>query len=440
MKTLYININNEQINSTEELEVLSFDLDNDFFFHLGEKIANGCKVKNEAELITDFNSPENEDAYNDIISQWKKLKEILFSENCSGIFNFTLPEDYIHWLKFNINAEYISIYDANFSNSNSAVIHINLNDLYDDTIGYLQRKISHTLQKDNLHLKIKEFVFNDNIISHKSPIVKSLKNKYGQIDFCHHNKYTEHTENKLLPQKAQSNNEFITEIRNIEPKKKAITNVINALQTKKRPKSYSKPERYSWETPRRYSWQTDEYLAIIKQDQDSEKLRQENKNNHLLFDNFFPVCGITLNKSTLHDVEQQAYLYKEIKYRDDGNVVVTTNNGASIWKWGHTKCNVFTYIYIVNDEIMFPEWSKLGFDWCISYNDWISLFKRIGFTIIQIQEPRVTSWEHGPDYLDAEFVATSKDYLLKFKLKFSYGKDGSTQISPSTLYSITVET
>lgn len=254
MKTLYIDINNEQINSTEELEVLSYDLDNDFFFHLGEKIANGCNVKNEARLITDFNTPENKDAYNDIISQWGKLKEILFSENCRGNFNFTLPEDYIHWLKFNINAEYISIYDANFSNKNSAVIHINLNDLYDDTIGYLQRKISHILQKDNLHLKIKEFIFNDNTISPKSPIVKFLKNRYGQIGFCHHNKYAEHTENKLLPKKSQLNNEPIkTKIIISNEHRKAIANVINALQAK------------------RFSWQTDEYLAIIKQDQECQK-------------------------------------------------------------------------------------------------------------------------------------------------------------------------
>lgn len=42
MKTLYININKEQIQSNEELEVLKRDLDSDFFFYLGEKIAKGC--------------------------------------------------------------------------------------------------------------------------------------------------------------------------------------------------------------------------------------------------------------------------------------------------------------------------------------------------------------------------------------------------------------
>ena len=69
MKTLYININNEQIQSNEELEVLKHDLDNDFFFYLGEKIANGCNVENENALVASFNTPDTEDGYKQIITQ-----------------------------------------------------------------------------------------------------------------------------------------------------------------------------------------------------------------------------------------------------------------------------------------------------------------------------------------------------------------------------------
>lgn len=87
---------------------------------------------------------------------------------------------------------------------------------------------------------------------------------------------------------------------------------------------------------------------------------------------------------------------------------------------------------------MFPEWRKFGFDWSLSYDDWISLFKRIGFTVVQTKEPRITSWEHGPDYLDAELVVISKDNSLKFELCFSYGEDGAMRYSQSTLYSISV--
>lgn len=66
------------------------------------------------------------------------------------------------------------------------------------------------------------------------------------------------------------------------------------------------------------------------------------------------------------------------------------------------------------------------------------MFKKYAFTVIQTKEPRVSSWEHGPNYLEAELVTISKDYSLKFKLEFGYGRDGCTQNSCSTLYSIMV--
>lgn len=103
MKTLYININNEQIQSNEELEVLKHDLNSDFFFFLGEKIAEGCKVDNENALITDFNTQDNAEDYQKIIAQWNEIKTILFSEMCAGKFEFTLPDAYIHWLRYNEN-------------------------------------------------------------------------------------------------------------------------------------------------------------------------------------------------------------------------------------------------------------------------------------------------------------------------------------------------
>ncbi|MEE1365927.1 MAG: hypothetical protein UHE93_04530, partial [Muribaculaceae bacterium] len=91
MKTLYININNEQIQSNDELEVLNYDLDSDFFFYLGEKIAKGCKVENENALITDFNTPDTEEDYQQIIAQWNEIRAILFSEECDDDYEFKLP-------------------------------------------------------------------------------------------------------------------------------------------------------------------------------------------------------------------------------------------------------------------------------------------------------------------------------------------------------------
>ena len=181
MKTLYININNEQIQSNEELEVLKHDLDSDFFFYLGEKIAKGCKIENENVLITDFITQENEEDYKQIIAQWNELKNILFSEKCEGEFKFTLPNGYIHWLRY--SEKYNHVYDKNFSHGEPTIITIDLEELYVDSVEDLQRKIMRKFQRDDLYLEIDEIVFNDDAVTRKSPIIRAIKVEYESVGF-----------------------------------------------------------------------------------------------------------------------------------------------------------------------------------------------------------------------------------------------------------------
>ena len=192
MKTLYININNEQIQSNEELEVLKHDLNSDFFFYLGEKIAKNCKVENENALITDFNTKGNEVDYKQIIAQWNEIKAILFSEKCEGEFRFTLPNGYIHWLRF--HPQYVSVYHRNFSNGGSTIITIDLEELYEDSVEDLQRKILRRLREDNLSEEIDEIVFNDEAVVRKSPIVSAIKSMYDNIGFKAYKKWLQDNE------------------------------------------------------------------------------------------------------------------------------------------------------------------------------------------------------------------------------------------------------
>ena len=194
MKTLYININNEQIQSNEELEVLKHDLDNDFFFYLGEKIANGCNVENENALVASFNTPDTEDGYKQIITQWNKVKTILFGEECEGKFEFILPNSYTHWLRY--NEKYNSIYDRNFSHGEPTIITIDLEELYEDSIEDLQRKILRKLQRDEFYLEIDEIVFNDDAVTRKSPIVRTIKEKYEGIGFKSYKKWLQDNDEK----------------------------------------------------------------------------------------------------------------------------------------------------------------------------------------------------------------------------------------------------
>ena len=195
MKTLYININNEQIQSNEELETLNYDLDSDFFFYLGEKIAKGCKVENENALITDFNTQDNEEDYKQIIAQWNELKNILFSEECEGEFKFTLPNGYIHWLRY--SEKYNHVHDKNFSHGESPVISIDLEELYEESVEDMQRKVLRTLKRNDLYLGVDEIVFNDDAVTRKSLIIRTIKDKYEGVGFKIYQKWLQDNDAKL---------------------------------------------------------------------------------------------------------------------------------------------------------------------------------------------------------------------------------------------------
>lgn len=194
MKPLYININNEQIQSNDELELLNYDLDSDFFFYLGEIIAKNCKVENENALITDFNTQDNTEDYQKIIAQWQELKTILFSEKCEGEFKFTLPGSYIHWLRY--SEKYNSIYERNFSHGEPTIITIDLEELYEDSVEDLQRKILRKLQRDDLYREIDEIIFNDDAVTRKFPIIHTIKEKYEGIGFKSYKKWLQDNEEK----------------------------------------------------------------------------------------------------------------------------------------------------------------------------------------------------------------------------------------------------
>ena len=639
-KTLYVNINNEQIQSNDELEVLNYDLDSDFFFYLGEKIAEGCKVENENALITDFNTQDAADDYQKIIAQWNEIKAILFGEDCDEDYEFKLPAGYIHWLKY--HPQYVSVYDKNFSHGESGIIYIDLEELYEESVESMQRRILRKLQRDDLYRDIDEIVFNDDAVTRKSSIVCVIKDKYEGVGFKAYKKWLQENEEKLhtSPQVCEkckknpcecdtkpissdsffpyqgftlgetamrefeddlfddgsiihydldngvtllgategdtfiaalvdstisSNNKLPKEWSNIlgcrfgtfrekcrralsekdfeiildedaeivvvSPREKYRVHLAFDVNTSKFvallitlnacpycnsnnfalrkmnaemhisfcsdcneyylpfPIDESEDDEEDLELPNcpncgsddvdddgsdylqytcndcGHNWGHDDtvecpecgsddvendgtdYLQYTcndcghnwgdDEDEDDFDDDEEEKNFSppLSLNDFFPVCGITLNKSTVKDAERQSYRYDKIDYHEGGTVTVWVD-GVQIRK--EEGCDVFTIIYMTSGDEMFVEWEGFGFDWGLSYLEWVELFKRMGFIVKQTETPRVKSWEHGPDYLAAKFIARSADSSVKFKLQFDYGREGSTQNSPSTLYSISV--
>ena len=162
---------------------------------------------------------------------------------------------------------------------------------------------------------------------------------------------------------------------------------------------------------------------------------------------FFPVIGIILGETTIEEAEEQDYMYDKIEYMDsDGDESdYYDEDGISIvWYEGmqfrkEKDDYAITNIYMTCYHPMFSEWEDLGFDWEMSYYEWKSLFREMGFSVEILEEPHKNYSENiGHSYLEAVFIADAPDDSIRFKLHFGYGDSGYSQSSKKTLYSINV--
>lgn len=181
MKTLYIDINNSPVPSDDKCEVYAAeDLELNFYIYLGTLI----DVNNEADdpycLVNDFNTQQTQTDFEKIKDEWGKLKKRLFSQNCTGSYSFPLPLAYISWLQY-ANSP---IHQAWCESGGQQDVEIDLDDLYDQCLGRLQRGIVRLLEEKSG--EIDEIVFNDDAVNRFSRIVRQIREKYQNIGFVRH--------------------------------------------------------------------------------------------------------------------------------------------------------------------------------------------------------------------------------------------------------------
>lgn len=148
-------------------------------------------------------------------------------------------------------------------------------------------------------------------------------------------------------------------------------------------------------------------------------------------DDFFPIWGISIGKTTWEQAEEMGYA---VRKWDNSSLRVMRNNNAFFNGW---ECNgVFTSVSISKDKGDIPTcWKSKGFSWDYSYDDWIDVFSKLDFIITVTELP--SQYEEDDDKkLKAKFEAVSPDGLLKFELEFDRGNNGNLTSSPNTLYSI----
>ena len=150
---------------------------------------------------------------------------------------------------------------------------------------------------------------------------------------------------------------------------------------------------------------------------------------------FFPIWGITLGETTLKQAEKMGYVAEKeetasssYSYIDVEDIRCFDDNGSGVFSslmWGR------------GDSDFSPLWRAKGFSWDNSYDEWMNVFKKLGFKITVTKQPCQGEF-CGHKTLSAEFNALSPDELLLFELEFDYGESGHYTSSPKSLDTIWV--
>ena len=171
-------------------------------------------------------------------------------------------------------------------------------------------------------------------------------------------------------------------------------------------------------------------VDTIEETDDEENVEEKGISSSSI-DDFFPLFGVTLGKTTWKDAEE---LGAEVEIYEKGPSRYTRIKKVAFWD--HEGKGVFTDLYWAHHNADFPSlWKSKGFSWDLSYEDWIDLFEKLGYCITIKKDPYQKVWQ-GRTVLSAEFKALSPDEMLEFRLDFDFGKDGYYTSSPKTLYSI----
>ena len=151
-------------------------------------------------------------------------------------------------------------------------------------------------------------------------------------------------------------------------------------------------------------------------------------------DDFFPLFGITLGKTTWKDAKEMGIKVRKFENDQSRNI-----NVEDVDFWDHDGVGIFTSLYWTNDEHDFPpSWESKGFSWDNSFDEWFDVFKKLGYKI-EVKKQPIQKKYSGRDTLCGEFEAISPDGSLTFEMDFNYGENGYYTSSPKTLYSITVD-
>ena len=198
MKTLLINIYRDITSIYPNTEIFNAGKDNilnGFYISLGMAIAEGVSVEEYKSLVVDF-AVAKPTEFELFQKQWDELKLALLGDTPKGEYTFQLPSEYLEWLKINAS----TVYYKKYQGQHQASIRLDIEELYEDTVDAIRRKVLRFLQENDNYKHFDEFVVNDNIVNRRSKLVRAIKEKYeDNIAFVLYEKWKEDIEENVCP-------------------------------------------------------------------------------------------------------------------------------------------------------------------------------------------------------------------------------------------------
>lgn len=177
MKTLFININSSDKTNKDNVEVVKYDFLNDFYYALGEAIAQGrASSVNKSDLVLDYKKDTLTTRFTDILEEAELFKRRLWGKDLSEKCTICLPDEYLSWLRYNSNDVYRAIYETGFSTGNCEIV-LDLQDFYE--YSELKRSIWKYLKSRD----IKEIIFSDTGITEESYIVHEIHENFPEVEY-----------------------------------------------------------------------------------------------------------------------------------------------------------------------------------------------------------------------------------------------------------------
>lgn len=146
---------------------------------------------------------------------------------------------------------------------------------------------------------------------------------------------------------------------------------------------------------------------------------------------FFSLFGVTLGKTTWKDVEDMGY---EVNIWKKGPGRYTYINDVAFWD---TKGEgIFTSLYWVRtDDEMPPSWKSKGLSWDLSSDEWVDVFKKMGYTNIEKTQPDDEN-NSNSNVTREQLEIVSPDYNTIFYIYFDREKISNHNIISEYLSSI----